>query len=187
MANIFIQISTTTDGYIEGEGGDLSWFVDDPSFNDLASQTLGAIDGMVFGRKAHAAIAEFWIDAARDSKADADLARQAKLMRDLPKYVLTRGGKIAAWENSRAIGVDELARVKSAAKRPIAVFAGAATARAVLAAGLVDELQLITYPVLLGKGTPLFEPGETPKHTLALRDSQTSKSGAILRRYEVKP
>ena len=42
------------DGYIEGPDGDLSWFTEDTSYDGFITDVLRSIDGMIFGRKAHA-------------------------------------------------------------------------------------------------------------------------------------
>jgi len=77
-------------------------------------------------------------------------------MNALPKYVLTHGTERTGWANSHAITADDVPRLNREAKRPIALFAGAGAAQALLERGVVDEVRLIQYPVLLGGGTPLF-------------------------------
>ena len=129
-------------------------------------RTLRAIDAMVFGKTAHATIAEFWKTADKQEQTP-ELPEQARLMRILPKYVLTHGSPCVEWENSHPIRLDDLARIKREAERPVALFAGAAAVRAALAAGVVDELRTIRYPVLLGAGKPLFD-GKGKRHELTL-------------------
>ena len=48
--------------------------------------------------------------------------------------------------------------------------------------GLIDELNVWTFPVILGKGKRLFEPG-TPAGGLEVIDSKVSPSGVIMTRY----
>lgn len=70
----------------------------------------------------------------------------------------------------------------SEARRPIALFAGASAAQSLLARGLVDELRLIQYPILLGAGTPLFAE-DGVRRQLRLTGSESFGSGAMLQRY----
>ena len=49
-------------------------------------------------------------------------------MNTLPKYVLTHGEEKTGWANSRAIRLDDIARLKAQARRPLALFAGAMAA-----------------------------------------------------------
>ena len=182
---LFLQISTSLDGYIEDKNGDLQWFTEDVSLDELATETLRSIDGMIFGRKAHALLAQFWPTAGDAPDASDQLREQARLMNSLPKYVLTHGAEQTGWANSHAIRIDDISRLKREAKRPIALFAGARAVRAALARDLIDEIRLIQYPILLGDGTPLFERGDR-RRELTLIDSRCYDSGATLQRYRTR-
>jgi dihydrofolate reductase len=185
MAEMFVQISVSLDGYIEDRDGGLDWFVDDTSLDELATETLRSIDGMIFGRKAHALLAKFWMTAGETKGASAELVTQAALMNTLPKFVLTHGEETTGWTNSHAIRLDDMPRMKREAKRPIAVFAGASAAQAALERGVIDEIRLIQYPLILGDGTPLFGRG-AQRRDLDLTDSRRYGSGAIVRHYRFK-
>ena len=182
MAELFLQISVSLDGFIEDRNGDIEWMTTDTSLDGVVTATLKAIDGMIFGRKAHALLAAFWPTAADARDASAALIEQTRLMNTLPKYVLTHGDERTGWANSHAITTDEVPRLKREARRPIALFAGASASQALLGAGLVDEVRLIQYPVLLGGGTPLFA-DDGRRRTLTLTGSEAFASGATLQRY----
>src|SRR5687767_8927313 len=156
----------------------------DTSIDALATATLQAIDGMIFGRKAHARLADFWPSAGETKNASPDLIEQARLMNALPKYVLTHNGEQTGWANSHTITADDVPRLKAEAKRPIALFAGAEAAQTLLGHGFVDEIRLIQYPVLLGGGTPLFAADGTRRRMTLLSNEQWD-SGATIRRYRL--
>ena len=103
MAEMFLQISISLDGYIEDRNQDIEWMTSDTSLDAVATSTLKAIDGMIFGRKAHALLAKFWPKAGDATDASPDLIEQARLMNELPKYVLTHGKERTGWVNSHAI------------------------------------------------------------------------------------
>jgi dihydrofolate reductase len=179
MGELFLQISVSLDGFIEDRDHDLDWMVNDASLDPLSTATLEEIDGMIFGRTAHRVLAGFWPGAADQPDASGELVKQAALMRDLPKYVLTHGKETHGWENSHPISVDGVKALKAEAKRPIAVFAGAGAAQALL--HLTDEVRLIQYPVLLGSGTRLFDkPG--PRRSMHRIETREFPSGALLTR-----
>jgi dihydrofolate reductase len=186
MSELFLQIAVSLDGYIEDANGDIDWMVFDASVDPYATQTLESIDGMILGRKAHALLATFWPGTAETEGATAQLLAQTRLMNALPKYVLTHGEETTGWANSRAIGVEDVPRLKREAARPIAVFAGAGAAQSLLAADEIDEIRLIRYPVLLGGGTPLFDQ-DGRRQQLELVESQSFPSGATLQRFRVSP
>ncbi len=182
VAELFLQISISLDGYIEDRNGDIAWMTSDTSLDALSTATLQSIEGMIFGRKAHALLAQFWPTAGDSPDASPDLIEQARLMNALPKYVLAHGTEQTGWPNSHAITADDVSRLKAEARRPLALFAGAAAAQALLGRGSVDEIRLIQYPVLLGGGTPLFAADDTRRRLRLLSDQQFA-SGATLRRF----
>ena len=184
MAELFLQISVSLDGFIEDQKGDIEWLTSDTSIDAVATATLQSIDGMIFGRKAHGLLAQFWPTAADTKGASPDLIEQTRLMNALPKYVLTHGTERTGWSNSHAIRADDVPRLKAESKRPIALFAGASAAQALLARGFVDEIRLIQYPVLLGGGTPLFAVDGT-RRQLTLTSNEQWPSGATIRRYRL--
>jgi dihydrofolate reductase len=57
---------------------------------------------------------------------------------------------------------------------------------ALLDAGLVDELRLITYPLVAGAGTPLFD-GVVQRHRLDLRSVEQLPAGKVASTYAVLP
>jgi dihydrofolate reductase len=182
MAELFLQISVSLDGYIEDRERDIEWMTGDTSFDAFATATLRSIDGMIFGRKAHELLATFWPTAGKIAGASPDLIEQARLMNALPKYVLTHDRERTGWSNSHAIKTGDVPRLKQEAARPIALFAGAGAAQALLDGEVVDEIRLIQYPILLAGGTPLFA-DDGKRRNLILISTERFESGAALNRY----
>ncbi|GAB4586375.1 hypothetical protein Ntsu_42070 [Nocardia sp. IFM 10818] len=83
------------------------------------------------------------------------------------------------------IGADpaaEVAELKARPGKPLVLFGGATTAQEFLRLGLVDELWLAVFPVLLGLGQRFFAPG--PRRELRLLETREfPKSGVVLQRY----
>jgi dihydrofolate reductase len=183
MAKLFVQMSVSLDGFIEDPDGGMDWFAGDEVFDELLTSTLRGIDGMIFGRKAHGLGAAYWPTAGETAET-AEVADQIDLMNSLPKYVLTHGKEETGWANSHAIGTGDIPRLKSEAKRPIALFAGARAAQLALDSGHVDELRLIRYPVVLGGGTPLFA-ADGQRRALTLVETQSYVGGPTVSRYAV--
>jgi dihydrofolate reductase len=156
MREIFLSIQVSVDGYVAGPDGDLSWTdIPDAEVDELMAEQLRSIDAMIFGHTAYRLLAPYWQDGPTERAVDREHTR---LMNTLPKLVLSRSEPILSWGPSERLGADlpsEMARLKAGDGAPVAVFAGAQAARALLP--YVDEVRLVVYPVLLGSGTPLFD------------------------------
>ena len=183
MAKLFVQMSVSLDGFVEGRDGEMDWFAGNEAFDQILTATVRSIDGMIFGRKAHALGAAFWPTAGETAETR-EVADQIDLMNRLPKYVLTHGHHDLSWANSQVINADSIARLKAEAKRPLALFAGAGAAQSALLTGQVDELRLIQFPVVLGGGTPLFA-ADGRRRALTPVEMQSFEGGPTLTRYTV--
>jgi dihydrofolate reductase len=185
MAKVFLHISVSLDGFIEDKNGSLDWTFGTDEFDDYINALLHAIDGMIFGRKAHELLAQYWPSAEQDTTQSAVNLDTAKLMNRLPKYAVSRGGYTTGWANSHVIGGDlvaEVGRLRREAKNDIALFAGASAAQSFSDLGLIDEYRLLLNPILLGGGKPLFEPGHN-QVKLKHRSTLNFASGAMVLTY----
>jgi dihydrofolate reductase len=188
MRKIFLHIFVSVDGFIEGTDQDLSWMAADGEFEEYINGVLGSIDSMIFGRRSFELLAQYWPTAEENPAAAADPARPerhieaARMMNAKEKIVFSRTLKATDWANSTIISGDfatEVARVKQRPGRDIALFAGAGLATSFMRLGLIDEYRLLVNPILLGRGTPLFQ-GGYDRMKLDLVQTRTFGSGAIL-------
>ena len=102
----------------------------------------------------------------------------------MPKIVFSSTLDEVAW-NSRLVRGDaiaEVARLKAEPGFDMDV-GGPTLAGSLLRAGLVDEIQVVVHPVVLGAGLPFFPPLDTPIKTRLL-ETRTFGSGVVLLRYE---
>jgi dihydrofolate reductase len=194
MRRLFLQINVSLDGFIEDTDGEIDWHFADDEFEEFINETLRSIDAMVFGRVAYELLAQYWPTAAADPDGAASrLGRNprlhgeaARLMHELPKYVVSSSLEQVDWHNSHLLRGDVAAEIGKLKKQPgkdIALFAGAGVANTFMRLGLIDEYRLIVDPALLGGGTPLFQ-GGYPRTNLALRDVRRFESGAAVLYYE---
>src|SRR5919106_1324817 len=184
MAELFVQIAVSIDGYIEDANKNIDWMEFDTSYDPVVTATLQSIDGIIFRSQGPCLLHRFWPSAASSEGASADLIEQARLMNELPKYVLTHGAETTGWNNSHAIRIEDLPRLKREARRPLALFAGAMAAQAAITHGVVDEIRIFQKPVVQGDGTPMFG-AEGQRRDLAVIESQSFASGAVLSRFAV--
>jgi dihydrofolate reductase len=103
----------------------------------------------------------------------------------LPKYVPSTTLKDPAWQNTHVVDGDVEAKVrelKASSGRDLLLAGSGALLRWLLERDLVDELNLLIYPVVLGDGLRLFpEQGQT--HRLELIESSTTPSGVMIQTY----
>lgn len=100
------------------------------------------------------------------------------------KYVLTRGTPDLGWSNSHRIGsIEELRALKEGSGPDLLIQGSSTLYPALIAAGLLDRLTLMTFPVVLGNGKRLFGEG-TPARVLRSVENKITRSGAVIATYE---
>jgi dihydrofolate reductase len=153
------------------------------SFDDELGAMLGGImkqvDTVVLGRVGYEEWAGYWPNATQDGDF-------AEFINAVPKHVASRTLKgPLAWSNSSLIEgdlFDFVKQLKATQGGDIAVMSSISLVRQLLFAGLLDELTLITHPVISGEGRHLFEPTD-PTTRLVLKNSTTTSKGNIVQTY----
>ncbi len=135
-------------------------------------------DAVILGRRSYDEWAEYWPSS--------EIEPFATFINAVPKYVATSRPLDLPWANSHVIDgdlVDFVRDLKGRSGGDIGVHASISVTRALLAAGLVDELRLVVAPTIVGGGTQLFT-GLPPVRLETIRGS-TSPSGYVLVDYRV--
>ena len=102
------------------------------------------------------------------------------------KYVLTHSDAPLEWENSHKLSsdtADAVAELKQSDGRDLLIQGSSSLYVPLLAAGLIDTLVLMTFPVVLGKGKRIFDGTEAPG-ALRLVDHFVSKTGVVMASYQ---
>jgi len=102
------------------------------------------------------------------------------------KYVATHRPDTLTWQNTQWLGEDIVAALRRLSKQdgPDLLIQGSADLiQTLLANGLIDEIRLMIFPLLLGKGKRLFGDDAMPA-AFKLVKSQTSSTGIIIATYE---
>ncbi len=128
-------------------------------------------EALLLGRGTYEAMQAFW------PTAEGELADR---LNELPKYVVSSTLTEPPW-NATVLGDDwleEAARLRKELDGDIFVYGSRSLSRALIEMGLVDELRLLVYPVVLGAGDHLF--GETQdKIPLRLVESRPLGGGVV--------
>ena len=134
-------------------------------------------DALLLGRKTYEGFAAAW--PSREGEF-------ADKFNNMPKYVVSSTLKDPDWTNSTVLDGDlteEVGKLREDVDGDIVVHGSAQLVQALVDDGLVDELRLMVFPVVLGAGKRLF--GETSdKRRLRLSDSKTVGDGVTILIYE---
>ena len=101
------------------------------------------------------------------------------------KYVVSSTLQDPMWDRTAVLrSLDDIRALKSEPGGDIVITGSIRLVRELIAAAMVDEYRLFTYPVVLGRGERLFaDATEVPR--LRLVESQPFQSGVLLLRYRV--
>jgi dihydrofolate reductase len=162
------------DGYAHGE-----WTLPyrSPAGRAAVIEAFGTGFDLLLGRRTYDIWAGFWPKAGNDPMADA--------LNAATKYVATHRPDSLAWGPVGDLGADVLEGIRGLRSKdgPDLILSGSSTLTSVLLGeGLVDEVVLIVYPVLLGRGKRLFSDGAEPR-ALALVDTKATPTGVLLNTY----
>ena len=104
----------------------------------------------------------------------------------VPKHVATHRPDSLDWQNSHALKGDLADAVRALKKKDganLLTWGSGNMLHQLFAAGLVDELWLLTYPVVIGRGKRLFaDNAQASAFTVA--HSTSTRAGVLINRYE---
>ena len=136
---------------------------------------------LLLGRRTYDIFAAYWPRVRADSASHAI----ADLFNSVPKHVATHRSDTLDWQNSHALEgdlADAIRALKQQDGATLLTWGSADMVRQLLAAGLVDELRLLIYPVVLGRGKRLFgDNAQASAFTLA--HSSSTPGGVLITRY----
>ena len=180
MGTIALTQLTSLDGVMQSPGhADVpfkyrGWAVDfdgGPEADRFKLEEAQNSEALLLGRVTYDAMQAFW------PTAEGELADR---LNELPKYVVSSTLTDPPW-SATVLGYDwaeEVARLRKELDGEILVYGSRRLSQALIGMGLVDELRLLVYPVVLGAGDRLF--GETEdKIPLRLVESRPLEGGLV--------
>jgi dihydrofolate reductase len=136
-----------------------------------------ASEALLLGRATYEGFADAW--PSREGEF-------ADKFNTMPKYVVSSTLRDPDWSNSTVLEgdlVEEVSRLRRESDGDVVVHGSAQLVQSLIENELVDELRLMVFPVVLGKGKRLF--GDTSgKRPLRLVDSKTVGDGVAIMIYQ---
>ncbi|HEX8123981.1 MAG TPA: dihydrofolate reductase family protein [Allosphingosinicella sp.] len=158
-------------------GGWLAPFFDEVVREEIDRLFTPPFD-LLLGRRTYDIFAAFWPYNASEPGGIGQLFDRAS------KYVLTRGDQALDWQNSHRVeSLDALAELKRGEGADLVIQGSGTLYPQLLAAGLIDKLILMTFPVVLGSGKRLFGEGTAPA-TMRMVEHKVTERGNLIAAYE---
>ena len=184
MRTIYVTEFISLDGVIDSPGGEAGykhagWTFDIEPDEDIyafkGEETFGT-ETLLLGRTTYEGFAGAWPER------DGELADK---FNNMEKVVVSTTLEDPAWTNTRVVrDLDAVRALKEGDGGPIGVHGSATLAQSLHKAGLVDQWNLIVFPVVLGSGLRLFPTDAEDKAKLSLRESRTYTNGVQLNIFD---
>jgi dihydrofolate reductase len=175
MRSLITTHFVSLDGVAEAPGGEpgyrhAGWTMDveaDPAAYERKGQEQEEATAFVMGGRSYDAFAEVWPTMDYFAGWNA-----------MPKYVVSSTVSDPQWTNTTVLSsLDDVAALKESEGGPIFVQGSMLLTQGLLEAGLVDEMRLMVFPVILGSGRRIFPDDAADKVRLTLVESTTYANG----------
>ena len=186
MRKITIIEHISLDGVIQAPGGPDEdgdyphggWAVPhhDPAVGEAIGEAHGTGFDLLLGRRTYDIFAGYWPNQQ---------GPMADSLNAASKYVATHTSESLAWGPVEDLGSDIIAGVRhvKATDGPDLIVWGSSTLTpALLEHGLADEVLLLVFPVLLGKGKRFYSDNTSPRE-LILVGTKAAASGVVISTY----
>jgi dihydrofolate reductase len=186
-ARIVVTEFVSLDGVMEAPGGEPDFKYPGWTFeydrgedgNQFKLDETRQSDGLLLGRRTYESFAGAWPGRAGNEFADKFNA--------MPKFVVSSTLKDPEWNNTTVLGsgdaTAEVRKLKASFEGELQVPGSHRLVQELIAADLVDQVNLMVFPVILGTGKKAFE--ESPeRRNLRLKESKVVGEGIAVLIYE---
>ena len=185
MAALIYTSLCSLDGYTADTHGNFDFAMPDEEVHRFANELERTVGTHLYGRRMYEVMT--WWEATNDFSEMPDFVQEyAPLWQAADKIVYTRTLTEPAGPRTRLerrFDVPTIKEWKASSARDISV-SGPTLASHALRAGLVDEVQLLVFPVILGGGLHMFP--DTVQLGLELADERRFDSGVVYLGYRVR-
>lgn len=191
-----MRLTTTTnvtlDGVMQGLGGPDEdrtggferggWAIPlvDAEAGEYLDEIYGGAEAFLFGRRTYDIFARSW-----GTFENPDTSPVAAALNDRPKYVVSSTLRDPEWAGTTVLSGDITTRIrelKDSRDGALVVPGSGTLVRWLLAEGLVDQFDVVTYPVIVGQGMRLF-PDSGPDMAVELMQTRRTSGGITIHTY----
>lgn len=191
MRKVVLWIGMSLDGFTSGANEQLDWLVPHatrPQSEPIFRRLRERCDTILLGRVNYEGFFGYWPKVKDDPKASRNDIEISRWLDDMPKIVFSHTLREVTWKNARLAkgsAAEEVTALTRAPGKDIIIQNSTRLAQSLLAAGLIDELQMIIAPVVLGAGRALFS-GVSRRIDLGAAELTAFDDGTFFVRYELK-
>jgi dihydrofolate reductase len=186
MAKLTYTAITSLDGFIEDEGGRFDWAMPDAEVHAFVNDLERPVGTHLYGRRMYETMAVWQTVGVEPDGTSPEELDFAEVWRALDKIVYSRTLDAVSTPRTRLereFDPDAVRRLKAAADRDLSI-SGPDLAGHAFAAGLVDEVHLFVFPIVVGGGKPGLPRGVRVE--LALLEERRFGNGVVHTRYGAK-
>ncbi|MEO8031280.1 MAG: dihydrofolate reductase family protein [Gemmatimonadota bacterium] len=181
MRKLISFTSISLDGYFSNADGDMSWaHSQDPEWSAYIAGNASGNGMLVFGRLTYDMMASFWPTPA----ALQTMPEVARGMNSMPKTVFSRSLNAATWANTtlhHGNPATEIRRLKRETGPDMAILGSGTIVAQLAQEQLIDEIQVVVVPLVLGTGRSLF--AGSRRLPLTLTSSRAFGNGNVVLSY----
>ena len=184
MGRLIYSTQASLDGFIADRSGSFDWTEPDDEVHAFVNDSWRPIGTHLYGRRLYEVML-FWETVPDDDSVPPVQRDFGRVWRGAGKVVYSRTlDRVASARTTleRDFHPDAIRRLKAGSDADLLV-GGADLAAAALRAGLVDEVRVFVFPVLVGGGRSAW--GEDVQGRLELREERRFGSGVVHLRYDV--
>ncbi|GCE03939.1 dihydrofolate reductase family protein [Dictyobacter aurantiacus] len=190
MRKIISTMWVTLDGFVAGPDDEMDWVGEcfDEAMGKYEGEFFYAADTLLLGRVTYQSFAGSWPYVPDNPNVSEEEKEYARRLNAMQKIVFSRTLASADWNNTRLlreIDPAEIERLKSESGRDIIISGSPGLVQSLTNLGLIDEYQVLVYPLILGAGKPFLQ-NIKDRVRLKLVDSKTLPSGVMILYYQPK-
>jgi len=187
MARLTAFNHVTVDGFFAGPNGEIDWFkaiAKDDEYEAYTQEGASFGNSLVFGRTTYEMMKSYW----PTPDAEANDPEMTRVMRNSPKIVFSKTLQNVVeesnWKNVTLLHEIDSAAIRKLKEKPgadLTILGSGSIVQQLANLGLIDEYDLLTVPIVLGTGKPLFK--GLKEKSLNLLEARPFKNGIAVLKY----